>query len=85
MSLQVNFSTHSKAIQASYKAILDGDDSINWVVYGYDKGTNDLKVLAQGSMLNHFLALQGIVTNSSLRSYLSWHVTHASIYILGSR
>ncbi|RUS33035.1 proliferating cell nuclear antigen, C-terminal domain-containing protein [Jimgerdemannia flammicorona] len=48
MSLRVNFSTHSKTIQDTYRAVLNGDEAVNWVVYGYDKGTNDLKVLAQG-------------------------------------
>ncbi|KAG0259227.1 hypothetical protein BG011_002782 [Mortierella polycephala] len=52
MSHQVNFTTHGHDLRAAYEAILRStnpktDD--NWAMFGYDKGTNDLKVLGQGS------------------------------------
>lgn len=52
MSLQVNFSTHGHELKAAYEAILQPADpkkGNNWALFGYDKGTNDLKVLGQGS------------------------------------
>ncbi|CAG8453092.1 14156_t:CDS:10 [Funneliformis mosseae] len=49
MSLSVNFSVHSKALLSSYQAVLNGDKDTEWVVYGYDKGGNDLKVLEKGA------------------------------------
>ncbi|KAF8982314.1 hypothetical protein BGZ46_001483 [Entomortierella lignicola] len=52
MSLQVNFTTHGHDLKAAYEAILrpsDPKNGDNWVVFGYDKGTNDLKVLSQGN------------------------------------
>jgi len=48
MSLKVNFATHSKDLNATYKAVLNGDQDVNWGLFGYDKGTNDLKVLGSG-------------------------------------
>ncbi|KAF9133959.1 hypothetical protein BGX30_012094 [Mortierella sp. GBA39] len=51
MSLQVNFTTHGHDLKASYESILrpaDPKTSNNWAMFGYDKGTNDLKVLGQG-------------------------------------
>ncbi|KAF9925739.1 hypothetical protein BGZ65_007598, partial [Modicella reniformis] len=52
MSLQVNFTTHGQALQEAYNAILQPADTKggdNWALFGYDKGTNDLKVLGRGS------------------------------------
>ncbi|KAG0207611.1 hypothetical protein BGX28_001202 [Mortierella sp. GBA30] len=52
MSLQVNFTTHGHDLKAAYEAILRPSDSKNgdnWALFGYDKGTNDLKVLGQGN------------------------------------
>ncbi|KAK3810764.1 MAG: hypothetical protein J3Q66DRAFT_287055 [Benniella sp.] len=52
MSLQVNFSTHGHELKAAYEAILQPADpkkDDNWAIFGYDKGTNDLKVLGQGN------------------------------------
>ncbi|KAF9961766.1 hypothetical protein BGZ72_002005 [Mortierella alpina] len=52
MSLQVNFTAHGHDLRAAYEAILrpaDPQTSDNWAMFGYDKGTNDLKVLGQGS------------------------------------
>ncbi|CAI2162531.1 20553_t:CDS:10 [Funneliformis geosporum] len=49
MSLSVNFNIHSKALLSSYQAVLNGDKDTEWVVYGYDKGGNDLKVLEKGA------------------------------------
>ncbi|KAF9359536.1 hypothetical protein BGX26_012084 [Mortierella sp. AD094] len=52
MSLQVNFTTHGHDLKAAYEAILrpsDPKNGDNWVVFGYDKGSNDLKVLNQGN------------------------------------
>ncbi|KAF9114989.1 hypothetical protein BGX27_009317 [Mortierella sp. AM989] len=52
MSLQVNFTTHGHDLKAAYEGILrplDPKNGDNWVVFGYDKGTNDLKVLNQGN------------------------------------
>ncbi|KAG0217100.1 hypothetical protein BGX33_011437 [Mortierella sp. NVP41] len=51
MSLQVNFTTHGHDLKATYESILqpaDPKNSNNWAMFGYDKGTNDLKVLGQG-------------------------------------
>ncbi|KAJ1977948.1 actin binding protein [Dimargaris xerosporica] len=48
-SIKVNFATHSKDLVATHQRILQGDESLGWVVYGYDKGTNDLKVLEEGA------------------------------------
>jgi drebrin-like protein len=48
MSLKVNFATHSKELNTTYKAVLNGDDGVSWALFGYDKGTNDLKVLGSG-------------------------------------
>ncbi|KAJ1971111.1 actin binding protein, partial [Dimargaris verticillata] len=47
-SIKVNFATHSKDLVSTHQRILQGDESLGWVVYGYDKGTNDLKVLEEG-------------------------------------
>ncbi|KAF9288354.1 hypothetical protein BGZ68_000396 [Mortierella alpina] len=52
MSLQVNFTTHGHDLRAAYEAILrpsDPKNGDNWALFGYDKGTNDLKVLGQGN------------------------------------
>ncbi|KAF9917155.1 hypothetical protein BX616_001796 [Lobosporangium transversale] len=52
MSLQVNFTTHSHELRAAYEAVLrpaDPKNGDNWAMFGYDKGTNDLKVLGRGS------------------------------------
>ncbi|KAJ1660554.1 actin binding protein [Dispira simplex] len=43
-AIKVNFATHSQALVSTHKRILEGDPSITWAVYTYDKGTNDLKV-----------------------------------------
>ncbi|CAG8559584.1 8724_t:CDS:10 [Paraglomus occultum] len=48
MSLKVNFAAHGKELTATYKAVLNGNEDINWGLFGYDKGTNDLKVLGSG-------------------------------------
>ncbi|KAF9581777.1 hypothetical protein BGW38_001088 [Lunasporangiospora selenospora] len=52
MSLQVNFTTHGQELRAAYEAVLKPSDpnssDNNWALFGYDKGTNDLKVLGQG-------------------------------------
>ncbi|EXX51931.1 uncharacterized protein OCT59_023023 [Rhizophagus irregularis] len=49
MSLSVNFNTHSKALSSTYQSVLNGDKETSWVLYGYDKGNNDLKVLEKGA------------------------------------
>ncbi|RGB29839.1 hypothetical protein C1646_745191 [Rhizophagus diaphanus] len=49
MSLSVNFNTHSKALSSTYQSVLSGDKETSWVLYGYDKGNNDLKVLEKGA------------------------------------
>ncbi|KAI1312244.1 hypothetical protein EDD11_003044 [Mortierella claussenii] len=52
MSLQVNFTTHSHDLRDAYEAILrpsDPKSGDNWAIFGYDKGTNDLKVLGRGN------------------------------------
>ncbi|KAF9954396.1 hypothetical protein BGZ70_010581, partial [Mortierella alpina] len=52
MSLQVNFTAHGHDLRAAYEAILrpaDPQTGDNWAMFGYDKGTNDLKVLGQGN------------------------------------
>ncbi|KAF9100950.1 hypothetical protein BGX29_006123 [Mortierella sp. GBA35] len=52
MSLQVNFTTYGRELKAAYEDILrpaDPQGGNNWALFGYDKGSNDLKVLSQGS------------------------------------
>ncbi|KAG9069381.1 rab32, member RAS oncoprotein [Linnemannia hyalina] len=52
MSLQVNFTTYGHELKAAYEDILrpvNPQGGNNWALFGYDKGTNDLKVLGQGS------------------------------------
>ncbi|KAG0246941.1 hypothetical protein BGX31_005429 [Mortierella sp. GBA43] len=52
MSLQVNLAAHGHDLKAAYEAILrpvDPKKGDNWALFGYDKGTNDLKVLGQGN------------------------------------
>jgi drebrin-like protein len=46
MSLQVNLS--SKEISDAYQKVVAGRE-IDWVIYTYDKGGNDLKVQATGN------------------------------------
>ncbi|CAM0135510.1 actin binding protein [Umbelopsis sp. WA50703] len=48
MSLQVGFSTHSKDLQSAYEQVINSNSPVNWLIYTYDKGTNDLKVQATG-------------------------------------
>ncbi|CAO3678645.1 unnamed protein product [Umbelopsis vinacea] len=48
MSLQVGFSAHSKELKSAYEQVIDNSSSVNWLIYTYDKGTNDLKVQATG-------------------------------------
>lgn len=46
MSLQVNLS--DREINSKYQEIVNATSSTDWVIYTYDKGTNDLKVQASG-------------------------------------
>jgi hypothetical protein len=46
MSLQVNLS--DREINNKYHEIINATSSTDWVIYTYDKGTNDLKVQASG-------------------------------------
>lgn len=46
MSLQINLS--SKEISEAYQNVVAGRN-IDWVIYTYDKGGNDLKVQATGN------------------------------------
>jgi len=46
MSLQVNLS--DREINSKYQEIVNTTSSTDWVIYTYDKGTNDLKVQASG-------------------------------------
>jgi hypothetical protein len=46
MSLQVNLS--SKEIGQAYQDVVNARD-IDWAIFTYDKGTNDLKVQATGN------------------------------------
>ncbi|ORZ18972.1 hypothetical protein BCR42DRAFT_349717 [Absidia repens] len=48
MSLSVNFSTNSKDLTAAHQAVVSDSDDTNWLIYGYEKGTNDLKVQDTG-------------------------------------
>jgi hypothetical protein len=48
MSLQVGFSAHSKELKSAYEQVIDNNSSVNWLIYTYDKGANDLKVQATG-------------------------------------
>ena len=47
MSLGVNLS--SKDLAAAYGKVLSGDPEVEWAVFSYDKGTNDLKVQESGN------------------------------------
>ncbi|GJJ68316.1 drebrin-like protein [Entomortierella parvispora] len=52
MSHLVNLSTYGHDLKAAYDSILrpsDPKNGDNWALFGYDKGTNDLKVLGHGS------------------------------------
>ncbi|KAI8098807.1 uncharacterized protein BX664DRAFT_319644 [Halteromyces radiatus] len=49
MSLQINFSAHSKELTAAHQAVISDNDDTNWLIYGYDKGSNDLKVQDTGN------------------------------------
>ncbi|KAF9971519.1 hypothetical protein BGZ73_005525 [Actinomortierella ambigua] len=49
MSLQVNFTTHGKDLRVTYEDILNSSSGNDWALFGYDKGTNDLKVLGTGN------------------------------------
>jgi hypothetical protein len=55
MSLPVNFTTHGSQLREAYTAVRDGHQDIEWAVFGYDKGTNDLKVLETGGKLVQML------------------------------
>ena len=46
MSLQVNLS--SKEIANAYQGVINGE-GIDWVIFTYEGGTNDLKVQSTGS------------------------------------
>ena len=46
MSLAVNLS--SREILSAYQSVLNGED-IDWALFTYEKGTNDLKLQATGS------------------------------------
>ncbi|KAI8337483.1 hypothetical protein BC941DRAFT_461129 [Chlamydoabsidia padenii] len=48
MSHQVNFSTHSKDLTSAHQAVVSDSNDTNWLIYGYDKGTNDLKLQETG-------------------------------------
>ncbi|CAO3598056.1 unnamed protein product [Absidia cylindrospora] len=48
MSLSINFSTNSKDLTAAHQAVVSDSDDTNWLIYGYEKGTNDLKVQDTG-------------------------------------
>ncbi|KAI9256458.1 hypothetical protein BDA99DRAFT_441889 [Phascolomyces articulosus] len=48
MSLHVNFSTHGQDLKNAYNAVLSDSDPTDWLIYSYDKGTNDLRVQDTG-------------------------------------
>lgn len=48
MSHQVNFSTHSQELTSAHQAVVSDSNDVNWLIYGYEKGTNDLKVQDTG-------------------------------------
>ena len=52
MSLSVNFFTHNRELTETYQQVRTGDPDKEWAVFGYDKGTNDLKVLEVGGRWN---------------------------------
>lgn len=63
MSLSVNFNTHSKALSSTYQSVLNGDKETSWVLYGYDKGNNDLKVLEKGGKNTFVILINFLVFN----------------------
>ncbi|KAI8149420.1 hypothetical protein BJV82DRAFT_123003 [Fennellomyces sp. T-0311] len=48
MSLHVNFSTHGQDLKNAYTAVISDSDPTDWLIYSYDKGTNDLRVQGTG-------------------------------------
>ncbi|KAI9498046.1 hypothetical protein BDB00DRAFT_755309 [Zychaea mexicana] len=48
MSLHVNFSTHGQDLKNAYNAVLSDSDPTDWLIYSYDKGTNDIRVQGTG-------------------------------------
>jgi hypothetical protein len=47
MSLQVNLS--SRDIAQAYQDVVNNTNGINWAIFTYEKGTNDLKVQSTGT------------------------------------
>jgi hypothetical protein len=48
MAGRVNLSTHGSELKKAYQAVLDSNSSSTYCIFGYDKGTNDLKVVEEG-------------------------------------
>lgn len=47
MSLQINLS--STELKQAYLSVLNAQADVDWTIFTYEKGTNDLKVQATGS------------------------------------
>ncbi|ORZ00779.1 hypothetical protein BCR43DRAFT_485770 [Syncephalastrum racemosum] len=48
MSLHVNFAANGKELGDAYQAVLSASDPTNWLLYSYEKGSNDLRVQGTG-------------------------------------
>ncbi|KAI0241307.1 actin binding protein, partial [Massospora cicadina] len=48
MSVQLNLSTNGAELKAAYREVVDKDCSTNWILLGYTKGSNELKVDGKG-------------------------------------
>jgi len=48
MSTNINLSQYASELKEAYKSVLDKDNALNWILLGYAKGTNDLKVVGKG-------------------------------------
>ncbi|KAJ2504163.1 actin binding protein, partial [Coemansia sp. RSA 2049] len=49
MSSGIDLSVHGNEITSTHQRILDKDPSIDWAVYGFERGGNVLAVDSQGS------------------------------------
>ncbi|KAI8869179.1 putative drebrin family b, partial [Ramicandelaber brevisporus] len=45
----LNLQTHGRALKAAHQAVLDSQQQCAWAVFGYDRGTPDLKVVSQST------------------------------------
>lgn len=56
MSLHVNFAANGKELGDAYQAVLSASDPTDWLLYSYEKGSNDLRVQATGGTLSSVIS-----------------------------